>query len=354
MSSILTGRELLVIWKFSTIQRRKSRSSITIPLIPLLLGLCVNGGTIKFEVTRLQSLEDLHRVIFLGNLLQLVQVLSAIGSEWVLELAGVVHVDELHVEAHGLGLFLETGLEFVHVRLDHGIVSRVGPHGCSLADGDGAISSIKWERIAAVVGHVRHHGLGDGLGDHDAVEVLDASDLGDFLEEDFRHSLQMIAVDLECDVGEHLAETKGVRVFIEFGRVFMQTPNLSRVHDGGQALVAVENWGVGDGIGRPHLSIGKFHAVPVSPCNPLADRGVRGSISDPVGICVIDLLKRLLHVETSSSPDQATGERDQLGLKLDDDAKVVSSSTQSPEQVRVLSRGNFNDQAGCSDDLCEG
>lgn len=170
-----------------------------------------HGGTIKLEVTGLESLVNLPGVIFLRNLLQLSLVSSTIPSDGILEHAGVVHIDVFIENAEGFSLRNDLIHELVDKRVDSLVIRLVLPPAGNVQKVNRARGPSKSERITSVVLHVVQHGLGYTLVDEHGLGAGDISHVWDHRVEEVHHPIRKFLVESRADRPVHLAKTEWVR-----------------------------------------------------------------------------------------------------------------------------------------------
>lgn len=168
-------------------------------------------STIKFEVTRLESLINFPRVIFLGNLLQLSLVSGTISSDSILEHAGVVHIDVFIENAAGFSLSNNLLHELVDKCVDSLVIRLVLPPAGNVQKVNRARGASKSESITPVVLHVVQHGLSNTLVDEHGLGAGDISHLGDHRVEEVHHPIREFLVESRADRPVHLAKTEWVR-----------------------------------------------------------------------------------------------------------------------------------------------
>lgn len=168
-------------------------------------------STIKLEVTRLESLVNLLGVIFLGNLLQLSLVRSAISSDSILEHAGVVHIDVFIENAEGFSLSNDLLHELVDKCVDSLVIRLVLPPAGNMQKVHRARGPSKSESIAPVVLHVVQHGLSDTLIDEHGLGAGNIGYLGDHRVEKVYHPIREFLVESRADRPVYLAKTEWIR-----------------------------------------------------------------------------------------------------------------------------------------------
>ena len=289
------------------------------------------GRSVELEVAGLEFLEDTSRVQDLRDLSEASLVGGAISGNWILEHTGVVHVDVLIIDSHLLGLRDDLIPEGVNPGVDSVVVGRILPPKGHVHQMNRAVGGIKSQSISTVTLHVIQLRHRDSLVDDHRIGPLEVDHLRNQRVEEVHDPVAKLLVELYRDRPIDLAISERV-LRLQVLDIFHQGFGAGCIRDGRNASVLAENCRISNIFHIGQLRRGDIQALILQEGNVLLRLAVDGSVVDNVDESVYDLGEIVLREDSSTSPHCRTGDR--VEIVLGDESKVVSTTPESPVQVR--------------------